>query len=68
MTSLDACTRGTSRVLTVASLQRLKTEALIPAPADCEVQSVTKFLNAQSTAPIEIHRRLDGPAVRLSGV
>ena len=37
MTSYDACNSGTSRVLTVASLQRLKMEALIPAPADCEV-------------------------------
>ena len=55
MTSHDACTSGTSRVLTVASLQRLKIEALIPAPADCEVRSVTKFLNAQITAPIEIY-------------
>ena len=42
MTSHDACTSGTSRVLTVASLQRLKMEALIPAPADCEVRSVIK--------------------------
>ena len=32
MTSHDACTSGTTRVLTVASLQRLKMEALIPAP------------------------------------
>ena len=43
------------RVVTVASLQQFKMEALIPAPADCEVQSVIKFLNAQSIAPIEIH-------------
>ena len=50
-----ACTSGTSRVLTVASLQQLKMEALIPAPADCEVRSVIKFLNVQSIAPIEIH-------------
>ena len=49
-------TRGTSRVLTVALLQRLKMEDLIPAPADCEVQSVIKFLNTQIIAPIEIHR------------
>jgi hypothetical protein len=27
-------------------LQLLKMEALIPAPADCEVRSVIKFLNA----------------------
>ncbi|PNF26371.1 hypothetical protein B7P43_G17995 [Cryptotermes secundus] len=33
-------------------------EALIPAPADCEVRSVIKFLNAQSIAPIEIDRQL----------
>ena len=50
--------RGTSRVLIVASLQRLKLKALIPAPADCEVRSVLKFLNAQSIAPIGIHRQL----------
>ena len=55
MTSHDACTSKTSRILTLASLQRLNMEALIPAPADCEVWSVIKFLNAQSTAPIEIH-------------
>ena len=58
MTLLDARTSGTSRVLTVASLQRLKMEALIPVPADCEVRSVIKFLNVQRTAPIEIHRQL----------
>lgn len=33
-------------------------EALIPAPADCEVRSVIKFLNAQSIVPIEIHHQL----------
>ena len=55
MTSHDACTSGTSRVLTLASLQRLKMEALIPAPADYEVRSVIKFLNEQSIASIEIH-------------
>ena len=55
MTSHDACTSGTSRVPTVASLAILKMEALIPAPADCEVRSLIKFLNAQSIAPIEIH-------------
>ena len=55
MTSHDECTSGTSRVFAVASLQRLKLEILIPAPADCEVRSVIKFVNAQSTAPIEIH-------------
>ena len=56
--SHDACTSGTSRVLTVASLQRLIMEALIPAPADCEVRSMIKLLNAVSIAPIEIHRQL----------
>ena len=48
------CTSGTFWVLTVASLQRLKMESLIPAPADSEVQSVLKFLDAQSIVPIEI--------------
>ena len=55
ITSHDTCTSGTSRVLTVASLQQLKMEAHIPASADCEVWSMIKFLNAQSIAPIEIH-------------
>ena len=58
MTSHDSCTSGISRVLTVASLQRLRMETLIPAPADCEVRSVIKFLNSQSIAPIGIHRQL----------
>ena len=58
MTSDDAYTSGTSRVLTVASLQQLKMEALIPAPADCEVRSVVKFLNALSIEPIKIHHQL----------
>ena len=48
MTSHDACTSGTSRVLTVASLQQLKMEALIPAPANCELRSTIKIFNAQS--------------------
>ena len=58
MTLHDACTNRTSRVLTVASLQRLKMKVLIPAPADCEVRSVMKFLNAQSRSQIEIHCQL----------
>ena len=58
MTSHYACTSGTSRVITVVSLQRLKMEVLIPVTADCEVRSVIKFLNAQSIAPIKIHRQL----------
>ena len=52
--SHDACTSGTYRVLIVASLQRLKMEVLIPAPADSEVWSVI-VLNAQSIAPIEMY-------------
>ena len=55
MASHDACTSGTFQVLTVASLQQLKMEALIPTPTDCEVRSVIKFFNAQSKALIEIH-------------
>ena len=58
MTSHDTCTSGYSRVLTVALLQRLKMETLIPALADCEVRSVIKFLNTRNLAPIEIHRQL----------
>ena len=58
MMSHDACTSGTSTVLTVTSLERLKMEALIPAPADCEVRSIIKCLNAQSIEPVEIHRQL----------
>ena len=48
MISHDAYISGISVVLTVASLQRLKLEVLIPVPTDCEVRSVIKFLNAQS--------------------
>ena len=44
MTTHEACTSGTSRVLTVSLFQRLKIEALILAPTDCEVHSVMKFL------------------------
>ena len=33
-------------------------DTLIPAPADCEVRSMIKFLNAQIIASIEIHRQL----------
>ena len=58
LTSHEACTGGISRVPTVASLQRLKMEALILSSADCEVRSLIKFLNAQSIAPIEIHSHL----------
>ena len=58
MTSHDTCTSGTSRAPTAASLQGLNMEALIPVPAECEIRSVMKFLNAQSIAPIQIHRQL----------
>ena len=47
MMSYDACTSRAFRVLRVASLQRLKMEAIIRAPADCEVRSGIKFLNAE---------------------
>ena len=43
---------GLTRVLTVESLQRLKMEALIPAPSECEVRSMIKFLNAQSPSKV----------------
>lgn len=42
----------------VARQQWYEMEALIPSPAACEVRSVIKFLNAQSIAPIDIHRQL----------
>ena len=58
MTSHDGWASGTSQVLTVASLEQLKMEALIPAPANCEVWSVIKFLNAQNVELIEIRRQL----------
>ena len=53
MTSHESCTSGTSRDPKVASLQRLKMEPLIPAPADCEVRSVIMFSKAQS---FQMHR------------
>ena len=58
MTLYDARINGTSGVLTVPSLQRLKVEALIPAPTDCEFRSEIKFLNLQSIAPLEIQHQL----------
>ena len=66
MSSHDAYTSGTFRVLTVALLQRLKMEALNLAPADCEMRSMVKVLNIQSITPIEIHRQLfevNGPNI-----
>ena len=50
MASHDACTSGTSQVLTLVSLQRFKMEALIPVATDCEVWSVIKIFNAQSNS------------------
>ncbi|KAJ4451673.1 hypothetical protein ANN_03143 [Periplaneta americana] len=47
-----------SRLVPVAWQQWSEMEALIPSPAACEVRSVIKFFNAQSIAPIEIHRQL----------
>ncbi|KAJ4447820.1 hypothetical protein ANN_09828 [Periplaneta americana] len=47
-----------SRLVPVAWQQWSEMEALIPSPAAYEVRSVIKFLNAQSIAPIEIHRQL----------
>ena len=65
MTSHNAFTNGTFRVLTVALLQRLKLVALAPAPGNCEVWSVIKFLNVQRIAPIEIYQlcQVYGPNV-----
>ena len=37
-TSRDSCTSGTSRVHTVATMQQLKMESLIPASIDFEVR------------------------------
>ncbi|GFT26807.1 HTH_48 domain-containing protein [Trichonephila clavipes] len=47
-----------SHLLPVAWQQWSEIKALIPSPAVCEVQSVIKFLNAQSVEPVEIHREL----------
>ena len=58
MTLHYTSTSGTSWVLTVAFLQQLKMEALIPAPADCGMWSRMKFLNVQSIALIKIHHQL----------
>ena len=48
--SHDTCTSGTSQILTVALLQRLKMEAFIPAPADCEIRSMIVFECTEHTA------------------
>ncbi|KAJ4436137.1 hypothetical protein ANN_18764 [Periplaneta americana] len=50
--------RQRSRLVPVAWQQWSEMEALIPSPAACEVRSVIKFFNAQTIAPIEIHRHL----------
>ncbi|KAJ4448311.1 hypothetical protein ANN_10326, partial [Periplaneta americana] len=47
-----------SRTGPVAWQQWSEMEALIPSPTACEVRSVIMFFNAQSIAPIEIHRQL----------
>ncbi|KAJ4434843.1 hypothetical protein ANN_23414 [Periplaneta americana] len=52
------CQPDRSRLVPVAWQQWSEMEALIPSPAPCEVRSVIKFFNAQSIAPIEIHRQL----------
>ena len=50
MTSHDTFTSGIPRVLTVASLQRLKMEALNPGTVNFEERSVMEVLNAQNKA------------------
>ncbi|KAJ4449150.1 hypothetical protein ANN_00545 [Periplaneta americana] len=52
------CQPDRSRLVPVAWQQWSEMEALIPSPSACEVRSVIKFFNAQSIAPIEIHRQL----------
>ncbi|KAJ4438533.1 hypothetical protein ANN_14478 [Periplaneta americana] len=52
------CQPDRSRLVSVAWQQWSEMEALIPSPAACEVRSVIKFFNAQSIAPIDIHRQL----------
>ncbi|KAJ4448384.1 hypothetical protein ANN_10400 [Periplaneta americana] len=52
------CQPDRFRLVPVAWQQWSEMEALIPSPAACEVRSVIKFFNAQSIAPIEIHRQL----------
>ncbi|KAJ4428146.1 hypothetical protein ANN_24160 [Periplaneta americana] len=54
----DSCASRKSRLVPVAWQQWSEMEALIPSPAACEVRSVIKFFNAQSIAPVEIHRQL----------
>ena len=67
MTS-HTCNSGTSRVLTVEFSQRLKMEAVIPAPSDSEVRSMIVFectehsadRSSLSLCQIYGHTRLDG--------
>ena len=70
MTSHNTCSSWTSRVLIVASLQRLKMVALIPTPANCEVRSVMKIFKNKQSGMLNVgvvllndkfgHTRLDG--------
>ncbi|KAJ4432082.1 hypothetical protein ANN_20696 [Periplaneta americana] len=55
---VEYCEDIKSRLVPVAWQQWSEMEALIPSPAACKVRSVIKFFNAQSIAPIEIHRQL----------
>ena len=65
----DARTSGTSRLLTVASLQWFKMEALFPASVHCEERSVIKFLSrAHSPTFLSLHLRhnsFSNPSVAL---
>ena len=70
MTSHEVCTSRTSQVLTVASLQRLKMEALIPPPAELwsavcdEVFECTEHSadqNSSSPVPAVISRIFSAP-------
>ena len=58
MTSHDACTSGTSRVLTVASSASNETGWSYSSSRRLWSAECDKFLNAQSIVPIEIHRQL----------
>ena len=52
---------GNFRVLTLVSLQRLKMEALIPAPADVEMRSMIKFwMHRDQLCQVYGHTQLDG--------
>ena len=53
--SNDVAGLGTSPGLTVASLQRLKMEAHIPALADCDVRFVLKFFKTKLCGKFKAH-------------